>query len=388
MSSVIETDVVVVGAGLVGLSAALALHSIGKRVILVDAKQPDFALPNTWDQRIYVLTPGNVQWLQNLGVWGKVNRSRVNPIDAMRLWYDQAHLQMNSYDAHLSELGIVVEQQNLMGALGSCLQAAEIATHYGVGCHAIGYDNTNIVLELQDGVCVKAQLLLGADSARSWVRAVLHIATKQHDFDQTALVANFKAEKPHDNVAYQWFGPHQTLALLPLPNHYVSLVWSLSTELAQQKLLSTQSKLADDISAATGHLLGELKPASEVAAFALKQVTASRFIAKRAVLIGDAAHQVHPMAGQGVNLGFHDVIELTRQIQQAHSMLPLGDAQILRRYERARQAEVVGMHGLTRGLDALFALQNSHMQALTQWGFKKVGQYQWLKSRLIERAVL
>lgn len=388
MSKGIETDVVIVGAGLVGLSAAVALADMGKHVTLVDAKQPDFSLSAEWDQRIYALTPGNVQWLYGLGVWDAVDASRVNPIHSMRLWHDDAALQLDSLDAHLADMGVIIEQQNLMHAFGERLKSIGLEALSGAVCSGIENTQKGISLLLKDGMHIDAQLLLGADSARSWVRDALGIDTRLHDFEQTAIVANFKAEKPHQNAAYQWFRPHETLALLPMSNQHVSLVWAMSTQLAQQKLMESAEVLAEEVGDVTGHLLGELTPVTAAAGFPLKQITASRFVAERAVLLGDAAHQVHPMAGQGVNLGFRDVVELACRMQQAHAMMPMGDAQLLRRYERARKADVLGMNLLTSGLDALFATNYASVKKLADWGFRQVGQREWLRKRLIQQAVI
>ncbi len=388
MTKQIVTDVVIVGAGLVGLSAAVALTHIGKRVVLVDAKQPDFSAPASWDQRIYALTPGNIQWLRSLQVWDAVDESRVNSIHAMRLWHDDAALQLDSMDAHLPELGVIIEQQNLMHAFSTRLKNDALQALFYAAPRGIENNDDGIVLILNDDTYIQAQLLLGADSARSWVRDALGINTRLHDFKQTAIVANFKAEKSHQDAAYQWFRPHETLALLPMPGQHVSLVWAMSTQLAQQKLMLSAQKFADAIDEATAHILGDLVQVTDAAAFPLKQLTAAQFVSQRAVLLGDAAHQVHPMAGQGVNLGFRDVVELVTQLQQAHALMPMGDAQLLRRYERARKADVIGMNVLTTGLDTLFATQAPGLQALVQWGFKQVGQRDWLKKKLIRQAVI
>jgi ubiquinone biosynthesis UbiH/UbiF/VisC/COQ6 family hydroxylase len=329
-----------------------------------------------------------VQWLRRLQVWDKVDAHRVNSIHRMRLWHEDANLQLDSMDAHLPDLGVIIEQQNLMQAFGECLKGTALQARYGAVCSGIENNGDGLVLKLQDGSNITAQLLLGADSARSWVRDALGISTRLHDFEQTAIVANFKTEKPHQNAAYQWFRPHETLALLPMSNQHASLVWAMSTQLAQQKLMESTEALAAEVGDATGHLLGVLAPVTSAAGFPLKQITASRFVAERAVLLGDAAHQVHPMAGQGVNLGFRDVVELTRQIQQAHAMMPIGDAQLLRRYERARKADVMGMNLLTGGLDALFASNYASVQKLADWGFRQAGQQGWLRKRLIQQAVI
>jgi 2-polyprenyl-6-methoxyphenol hydroxylase-like FAD-dependent oxidoreductase len=178
------------------------------------------------------------------------------------------------------------------------------------------------------------------------------------------------------------------LALLPLPDQHVSLVWALSTQSAQQKLILSAEELAESIGQVSDNILGNLVQVTEATAFPLKQVTATRFVAQRAVLVGDAAHQVHPMAGQGVNLGFRDVIRLVQELQETHGMIPLGDAQLLRRYERSRKPDVLGMHILTTGLDTLFAMHNTSLQTLAQWSFKQVGQHSWMKKRLIRQAVI
>ncbi|HQN64173.1 MAG TPA: FAD-dependent monooxygenase [Methylophilus sp.] len=388
MSLTVETDVVIVGAGLVGLSAAMALHDIGKRVVLLDAKQPDFSLPTQFDQRIYAITPGNVQWLRGIQVWDKVDKRRVNSIHCMRLWHEDATIRLDSMDAHLPDLGVIVEQQNLMCAFNQRLKDTGLETIFDAPPRSIENNEDSISLTLSDGAHIVAQLLIGADSARSWVRDSLGISTRLHDFEQTAIVANFKASKPHHDAAYQWFRPHETLALLPMPDQHVSLVWALSTQSAQQKLILSAEELAESIGQVSDNILGNLVQVTEATAFPLKQVTATRFVAQRAVLVGDAAHQVHPMAGQGVNLGFRDVIRLVQELQETHGMIPLGDAQLLRRYERGRKADVLGMHILTTGLDTLFAMHNTSLQTLAQWSFKQVGQHSWMKKRLIRQAVI
>ncbi|HSI24731.1 MAG TPA: FAD-dependent monooxygenase, partial [Methylotenera sp.] len=233
----IETDIIVVGAGLVGLAAAVACAKLGKQVILIDAKKPVTRKQEAWDARIYALTANIEAWLQALGVWAEVDSSRVNAINAMRLWdMHGGELVLHDADANLTKLGVIIENQNLMHAFWIQINALGINVHSSVQCASIENTQEAIKLSLADGSCINAKLIVAADGVDSWVRSQANIAVKYKDFNQTAIVANFVANKPHQNTAQQWFMPHETLALLPLPNQRVSMVWALSTDQAAELL--------------------------------------------------------------------------------------------------------------------------------------------------------
>jgi ubiquinone biosynthesis UbiH/UbiF/VisC/COQ6 family hydroxylase len=218
------------------------------------------------------------------------------------------------------------------------------------------------------------------------VREQAGISVNHKSFNQTAIVANFITEKPHANVARQWFAPHETLALLPLPQQMVSMVWSVSTQKATQLLELSADELAQSVLEQSQGVLGKLTLQGKPQQFALNQSTASRLIADRVVLLGDAAHQIHPMAGQGVNLGFRDVMQLQQLTANAHSMMDIGDSSLLRQFERARLADIASMNTLTSGLDALFASENSWLNSLTDWGFKQLNTQATIKKLLIQQA--
>jgi len=383
-------DVAVVGAGLVGLAAVIALAEQGKRVVLVDAKpKTDDALSSTWDARIYAITPSTEAFLKTLGVWGFVDATRVNAVEAMALWHEGENEPLNllAEDANLDKMAYIVESSNVMQALWRKIEALDVAMVLGSPCTGIQYQGNTVTVDLGDERQISASLLVAADGANSCVRQQLGIATNDKDFEQVALVANYVVEKAHGNVARQWFAPHETLALLPLPQKQVSMVWALGTERAKQLLSLSAESLAEQVEVQARMQLGQLKAVSKAYSFPLRQITASKLIAERAVLIGDAAHQVHPMAGQGANLGFRDVMSLAKLMASGHVLQDIGDATFLRRYERDRKADVVSMNTLTSGLDYLFSSHNQLVKKLATSGMKHLDKHTNIKNILIKQAV-
>ena len=382
-------DVAVIGAGLVGLAAAIALAEQGKRIVLVDAKERAGYTSSTWDARIYAITPSTEAFLKALGVWAFVNAARINPVKAMALWHEGASDSLNllADDANLDKLACIVENNQLMHALWERVDALDVTMVLGSPCTDIEYQDDTVVVDLVNGQQISASLLVAADGVNSFVRQQLGLATNDKDFDQVALVANYVVEKAHGNIARQWFSPHETLALLPLPQQQVSMVWALETERAKQLLSLSEESLAEQVEVQARGQLGQLKAASKTYSFPLHQITASKLIAERVVLIGDSAHQVHPMAGQGANLGFRDVMSLAKLMTSSHALQDIGDATFLRRYERDRKADVVSMNTLTSGLDYFFSSNNQLMKRLATSSMEQLEKRLSMKNILIKQAV-
>lgn len=387
-----QADVAIVGAGLVGLTAAIAMATQGKQVVVVDSHATPLKswTPNKdqWDARIYALTEETIAWLQSLGVWQHVDSARVQAISAMSLWEPEqrAPLILQAEDAYLTQMGCILESANLMQACLQTLKAQDLQVTIASPTDIVQrQDRVELVMGNQH--TIQTKLLIAADGVQSWVRQQLGIGVSFKNFHQTALVANFRAERAHQGVATQWFKSHETMALLPLPDKMVSMVWAVSTERAQQLLLDKETLVAEVIAFAEP-TLGQLSLCGDVFPFALSQQTADTYIADRVILMGDAAHQVHPMAGQGVNLGFRDVMTLASMSTKLSALQDIGDHHFLRHYERARKLDVVGMNTLTSGLDRLFAIETPWMQRLTGWGMRKVNQWDWLKKRLVQTATL
>jgi 2-polyprenylphenol 6-hydroxylase len=390
MTQPIQTEIAIVGAGLVGLSAAVAFAQQQKSVVLLDAHHGMPALETGWDARIYALTQGSIDWLTQIGVWQFVDLSRVNAIEAMELWSSlrQQPLVLNAEDAYLPQMGCILESQNLVNACWLALSQSNVTIITDVTCVSVNNTDTQCRVVLNDGRDIEAKLLLAADGANSWVREQLNIGVQLKSFDQIGLVANFIAEHAHRNVASQWFAAHETLALLPLPQNIVSMVWALSTNHATELLSLPSEMLIERIAETSQHGLGQLKQIGQTHSFILNQKTASNLVAPRLVLIGDAAHQVHPMAGQGVNLGFRDVMQLQALVAKVHAMQDIGELVFLRQYERSRKADILGMHALTGGLDALFAVELKQVRTVLHYGMMGLNRWSSAKERLIHHATL
>lgn len=387
---VAATDVIVVGGGLVGASCALALTQQGLSVILLDSKPSSGNLPKqAWDSRIYTISPGNAVWLQSLGVWDMLDCERVCVIDGMQIWADanDAPLEFISYEANATSLGFIVENQQLQYALRSALERAGITLLTGVECTELRVEREKAVLKTSDGRCLETKLVIAADGGNSWLRAQADIPVQSHDYRQMGVVANFETELPHQNIARQWFHEDGVLAWLPLPDNRISMVWSAGNDKARYLLSLDADALAMEVAMAGVNKLGLLKTITAAVAFPLIMQTARQLVQPRLALVGDAAHQIHPLAGQGVNLGFRDVIALTGVLEEKNTHQDIGDVVLLRHYERARKTDMLTMRHLTHGLHSLFANEQAMVKKLREWGVSLTNRQPGLKRYLIKRAL-
>ena len=237
------------------------------------------------------------------------------------------------------------------------------------------------------GATLRARLLVGADGANSAVRAAAGIGSRSTDYEQTAVVCNFRCAKPHLDTAWQWFTDEGVVALLPLPDDHVSLVWSAPRTLAQQLLALPPAELARRVTARSGGVLGDLQPAGIVASFPLRLVVVDRLIAPRIALVGDAAHVVHPLAVQGLNLGLQDVASLLEVLRGREAFRDIGDTVLLRRYERSRAEPVAMMRAATDGLARLFGSDDALARTVRNTGLAAVDRLGPVKRLLIRQAL-
>jgi ubiquinone biosynthesis UbiH/UbiF/VisC/COQ6 family hydroxylase len=228
--------------------------------------------------------------------------------------------------------------------------------------------------------------VIGADGAESRVRANAGIPVRASDYRQLGVVANFECERPHRDIAFQWFMRDGVLALLPLPGNRVSMVWSVAEERGRRLLAASKTALASEVEAASGGALGALKVVTPAAGFPLRLQRVTQFTRPRLALVGDAAHNVHPLAGQGVNLGFRDARELAGVLKDRGPQADCGDHALLRRYERARKEDVLAMQVATDGLQKLFNNEGVLLGRVRNLGLALVDRQPWLKSFLVHRA--
>lgn len=386
-----QFDVVIAGGGLVGGALALALAPSGLSVALVEP-QPPAPVPDdeSWDSRIYSISPGAATLLESCDVWQQLPAQRVTRVEAMRIYGDDriARLDFNAYDAGLQQLAYVVENRLLQAAIWRQLERADHVRIYSPGaCAALAWEDSGVCLQLQGGGEITARLVVGADGSDSWVRTQAGIAATPQPYGQLGVVANLECSQPHRDTAYQWFLGRSVLALLPLTGDRVSLVWSTPEEHARELLSMTGRELSDQVAEASGYELGGFETITPARGFPLKLQRVSRLIQRRVALVGDAAHNVHPLAGQGVNLGFRDVRELVRVLCHRGPNSDCGDYYLLRRYERARREDIATMQLATDGLQKLFGAEPVWIGKLRNMGLNVVEHLPPLKNLLVQHAI-
>lgn len=386
-----DFDVLIVGGGLVGAACALALRQQNLAVGLVESRAPQPMAPDAgFDTRIYAISPGSANLLDRLGVWKKLDPERICPIENMQVRGDAAGsgLDLRAYEAHVSGLGFIVENRALQQVLWQALTKNGVTVLSSHDCLSAIWSSDKAELALGDGSVLRTGLLIAADGAHSWLRAQADIAVDSHDYEQMAVVANFEVELSHAQTARQWFSCEGVLAWLPMPGQHVSMVWSTSSEHAQQLLALSKEALSETVAAAGHHELGKLRCLTQAQAFPLRMQTAQNLARPGLVLIGDAAHTIHPLAGQGVNLGFRDVSTLAQVLATRHPQQDVGDFMLLRRYERARKTDMMAMRFLTDGLYRLFANDQLLVRRLRNWGLAFTDRQDFLKQRLVKQALL
>ena len=382
-------DAVIVGGGLVGAAAALALARAGRTVALLEPHLPrtlaDLGGDPSFDARVYAISPGNVRWLQQLGVWQHIQPQRRQVVTRMDVRGDRdGQLCFDAYEAQVTALAWIVENRQLQAALWHELATAgvEVLPARPTGFAA---GRQYISCELENGLQLTAGLLVAADGAASWTRTQAGITVDSTSYQQRGVVANFRCSRSHQATARQWFSASDILAWLPLPDGHMSMVWSAPDALADELLALEAPALARRVAAAGGHALGDLELITSAQAFPLRRSRAEWVIGPRLVLIGDAAHTVHPLAGQGVNLGFHDVRQLVAPSSQRVD--DLGATSLLRAYERSRAEQVLLMQSSCDALQKLFNRAPGWLAPWRNLGLAAVNRSVWLKRQLIAEAM-
>ncbi|MBI3043321.1 MAG: UbiH/UbiF family hydroxylase [Betaproteobacteria bacterium] len=383
-------DIVIIGGGLVGLSLARALAGSGLSLALVEP-QPPAPLPGdeSWDSRIYAVSPGSATFLERGGAWQRLPQERVTRIEAMRVYGDDAAacLDFSAYDTGLRELAFIVESCRLQHALREAIAGQDARIHCPAAWSALEFHPDHAAVRLEDGSELAARLVIGADGAGSRVRAQAGIAVDESDYRQLGVVANFSCEKPHRGTAFQWFMRDGVLALLPLPGNRVSMVWSVAQERGRHLMALPDAELSAEVESASRGVVGALRVVTPAAGFPLRLQRVGQIAMPRLALVGDAAHNVHPLAGQGVNLGFRDARSLAGVLGERGPQGDCGDYALLRRYERARREDVLALQLVTDGLQKLFNNNGVWPARARNLGLRLVNRQPLLKNFLVNHAV-
>ncbi len=356
--SEITVDVLVVGGGVVGAALALALARERIEVALVEARAPAAFDPADVDLRVFALAPAAVALLERLGAWPRVLAMRACPYRTMRVWERDRRDEL-SFDAGMvgaATLGHIVEDRALKAALWATLDAnpaiQRLCPARVLRCEA-GAADTRV--ELDDGQRIRARLVVAADGAASPLREAAGLALDATPYGQRAVVAHVRTARGHEDTAWQRFTPQGTLALLPLADGRVSVVWSLKDARATSVLALDDPAFCAAIAEASDARLGEVLETTPRAAYPLRLQLAHRYAGARLALVGDAAHVFHPLAGQGLNLGLLDAAALVEVLAgAARAREDLGAAVVLARYARWRQGEVARAARAFELLDGLF----------------------------------
>jgi len=383
-----DFEVVIVGGGMVGATLGCALARQGRNIAVVEAREPaPFEPADDYDLRVSALSRASQRIFQSLGVWDGIVSRRASPYEHMHVWDATGDGEIHFDCAELGEpnLGHIVENRVIQDALLDVLKAHDNVTWLcPASLDALEVQAAQAVLTLDDGRRVSAQLVVGADGARSRLRELAGIEVERHGYGQRGVVANVATEHSHEATAWQRFLPTGPLAFLPLGDGRCSIVWSADDARAEALMAMDDEAFRQELGAALGYRLGHVTSVSPRAAFPLAGSQARDYVRPRVALVGDAAHTIHPLAGQGANLGFLDAATLAEVLAGADDP---GVPGLLRRYERARRGEDVLMMRAMEGFKLLFGNELGPLAWLRNTGLKLADRAGPVKHELIRRAM-
>lgn len=379
----LRSSVAVCGTGIAGLACALALARRGQSVTLLGPRhQIAAADTEIFHPRVYAISPASQKFLSSIGVWDMLPASRLTPIESMEIFGDgHGRLNLRAWQNAMPELAWIVEAGEIERVL---IQAVQFVGLQWITEKFVAYRPG--VLTTESGSVIEADLVVAADGAESPLRTAAGVSVDIQPYGVTGLVAHFNCEKPHHGKALQWFRDDGVLALLPLPDtragHQVSMVWSMKEPLAGEVLAQQTALLAGMLAHATAGHLGKLTQCAPLYGFPLS-LNQSPMIDERLALVGDAAHRLHPLAGQGLNLGLGDVETLVGIVAGREPFRTAGDPMVLRRYRRARAEPVMAMRLVTDGLHRLFNVQAAPVVWLRNIGMNLVEKLPFIKRQII-----
>ena len=386
---ILNFDVVIVGAGMVGLTLANLLLRQGKSIAIIDQNEPPgFNSSQEYSARVTAVSPGSKAIFEYIDAWKLMQSKRISPFSSMFVWDElsNAKIYFNSRDVSEPNLGYIVENVVIQSSLYECLkQQDQMFWCLSTSVSDIQQHQEHIEIELTDQQNLRANLLVGADGQRSSVRNFAQLAYSEKSYQQKGIVARVQTEGLHQDTAWQRFLSTGPLALLPLSNGECSIVWSVHNNYAEELMSLDDIKFSKKISQASDYQLGNVSLCSQRAAFPLLSGQADSMVQPRIALVGDAAHAIHPLAGQGANLGFTDAAVLADILAKTEK--DIGNYKVLRRYERSRAGETQIMQSAMNAFVAAFGSTSSSVITARNVALNAADKFQPLKRFFMRHAM-
>ena len=392
-----RADLLIVGAGMVGSALALALQNSGLNILLLDGSPlsvKPFTAQDPFEPRVSALSAASQRILERLGAWGGITGRRVSPYTHMHVWDGSGtgQIHFSAASVHAEVLGHIVENRVVQDALLECLQGTDIEMLANARLEQMRRSGDDWLLTLADGRTLRAPLVIAADGANSAVRRLTGCQTREWDYQHHAIVTSVRCAQTHQRTAWQRFTDHGPLAFLPLEREgkqdWCSIVWSTTPEQAEQLMSLDDEAFCRELEFAFEGRLGTVLSADPRVCVPLRQRHAKRYVAEGLVLVGDAAHTIHPLAGQGVNLGFLDAAVLADVLLHAADRGErLADVRVLSRYERRRMPHNLALMAAMEGFERLFQSDSLTARLVRNTGLKWVDKMPEAKALFVRQAL-
>ncbi|CAA6801851.1 MAG: 2-octaprenyl-3-methyl-6-methoxy-1,4-benzoquinol hydroxylase (EC [uncultured Thiotrichaceae bacterium] len=389
MSDNVAFDIVIVGGATVGSLLACSLAQQDLRIALIEPHYPAQVLDDApTELRVSAISPYSQEALENIGAWHLLPENRISPYEFMHVWdgTGDGKIHFSAADMGIPCLGHIIENTLVQSALHQRVKSFNNINVFSTSLNSYTVDEDEVSVLLDNDVTLSAKLIIGADGVRSKVRELAGIDLRVNPYFQKGLVAVVETDLPHQDTAWQRFLPTGPLAFLPLANGTCSIVWTLPSDQADYYLKMSEEDFNRRLTEALGNKLGSVRVKSQRAAFPLSGRQAESIVQKRVALVGDAAHTIHPLAGQGVNLGIKDALGLVSVLTDVVPQA-LGDYDVLRRYERSRRGENLLTEKTMEGFKLLFGNTFSPIQILRNTGLNMVDQLDPVKHSLMRHAM-
>lgn len=386
-----HADIAIVGGGIVGLTLAAALKDAPFRIAVVNDGPIQQPLSDKPSARVSAINQANITALKTLGAWPHIQPDRANSYTSMHVWDNDSFgdIHFNCDEVGSDALGVIIENQALVNGLAHVVSQQANVTVITSSIERVLTSPQQSMLMLNNGDALSCRLLVGADGANSFVRKQANLPLTFRDYQHTAIVANIRTQLPHNNVARQAFTPTGPLALLPMSDPNVcSIVWSQTPTATKQLLALSEAKFCNALVVASNNVLGSIQLETPRAAFPLTMRYARNWAKDGVVLVGDAAHTIHPLAGQGANLGMQDALALAETLSALlEQQKDIGLHRNLRSYERARKTQAVKMIAAMDGFKFLFEGNNPLKKLIRGVGLAATDKLDVVKQALVNHAM-